>query len=92
MHDEVKPMILRITELQVAGPHVLKLVFNDGTRKTVDVLPLLMGPIFEPLKDPKYFARVVLDPISGAAVWPNGADLAPEALHELNTVEETTAA
>jgi len=85
-------MILRITELQVVGRYLLRVSFNDRTRKTVDVFPLLEGPVFEPLKDPAFFARVVLDPITGTAAWPNDADLAPEALHELGAVEEHTAA
>ena len=85
-------MILRITKLQVVGSHLLKLEFNDGTKKTVDVDSLLSGPVFEPLKDPKYFARVALDPVSGTTVWPNGADFAPEALHALSSIHETTAA
>ena len=76
-------MILRIMEAEVAGAHSLKLAFNDGTRKTVDVGPLLDGPIFEPLRDPDYFARASLDSVCGTVVWPNGADFAPEALHEL---------
>ena len=83
-------MILRILEAEVCGPHSLHLVFNDGTRKRVNVLPLLEGPIFEPLRDPAYFARVTLDPVSGTVVWPNGADFAPEALYELP--EETPVA
>lgn len=85
-------MILRITELLVVRPHVLKRAFNDGTRKTVNVYPLLDVPVFEPLKDPEFFARVQLDPVAGTVVWPNDADLAPEALHELHGAEETTAA
>jgi hypothetical protein len=85
-------MILRILEAEVCGPHRLRLVFNDGTGKTVDVQPLLSGPVFEPLRDPTYFARVVVDPVCGTVVWPNGADFAPEALHELAAAEEPTAA
>lgn len=76
-------MILRITEAEVVGPHALRLAFNDGTRKTVDVAPLLDGPIFEPLRDPDYFARASLDPVCGTVAWPNGADFAPEALRAL---------
>jgi len=85
-------MILRIVRLEIVGPHLLRLEFNDGARKTVSVLPLLEGPVFEPLKDAAFFARVKLDPVSGTAVWPNDADLAPEALHELSAAEETSAA
>ena len=76
-------MILRILEAKVCGPHSLDLVFNDGSHKRVDLLPLLEGEIFEPLHDPAYFARVVLDPVLGTVIWPNEADFAPEALHEL---------
>ncbi len=76
-------MILRILEASVRGPYLLRLTFNDQSSKTVNVLPLLEGPIFEPLRDPAYFATVVLDPTCGTVVWPNGADVAPEALHAL---------
>ncbi len=76
-------MILHIKEASVCGPHSLRLTFNDGTSKQVNVRPLLAGTIFEPLKDPAYFALVTLDALCGTVVWPNGADFAPEALREL---------
>ena len=41
-----------------------------------------VGPVFEPLKDPAYFAQVTVDAELGTVVWPNGADLAPDALYE----------
>jgi hypothetical protein len=82
---------MRIIEAVVCGSRLLRLTFNDGTFKTVDVSPLLGGPIFEPLRDPAYFARAQLDRICGTVVWPNGADFAPEALHELAAVEEPSA-
>ena len=75
----------RIVKVQVAGPHSLDLTFRDGTRKRVDLLPLLEGPVFQPLRDPVFFARVALDPVAGTVVWPNGADIAPETLYELAT-------
>jgi len=86
-------MILRIREARLCGPHSLRLAFSDGTTKQVDVRPLLVGPIFEPLQDPAYFASVTLDSICGTVVWPNGADFAPEALHELEaeTITESAA-
>jgi uncharacterized protein DUF2442 len=79
-------MLLRIEKVDqigVSGTHCLRLLFNDGTKKTVDLSPLLLGPVFEPLKNATYFRRVLLDPVAGTVVWPNGADLAPEALHSL---------
>jgi len=83
-------VILHILEAEVCGRHQLRLTFSDGTRKRVNLLPLLDGPIFEPLRDPAYFARVVIDPVAGTVVWPNEADLAPEALYELQAEEEPT--
>ena len=79
-------MILHVVEATVRGPHLLDVRFNDGMRKTVDLTPLLTGPVFELLKDPEYFARVVVDDEAGTVVWPNGADLAPEALYALPSI------
>ena len=79
-------MILRITEASAVGRHALELAFNDGTRGSADLVALFDGPIFEPLRDPDYFAQVRLDPVCGTVTWPNGADFAPEALRDLVTV------
>ncbi len=75
--------ILRIDAVELAGPHSLALRFNDGVSRRVNLLPELEGSVFEPLRDPEYFSRVVLDPVAGTVVWPNGADFAPEFLREL---------
>ncbi len=81
--------VLCITNVQVTGSHRLMVSFNDGITKEVNVEPLLWGPVFEPLKDPAYFALVTLDPICETVVWPNDADLAPEALWELPDLRAT---
>lgn len=81
-------MVLRILEAEVCGRHSLRLLFNNGVCKRVNLLVLLDGPVFEPLRDPECFARVALDPIAGTVVWPNEADFAPEALYELEVEEE----
>ena len=81
-------MIRRIQRAEVCGPHALRLLFNDGTEKAVDVKPLLKGPVFEPLRDDAFFRCVALDPVTGTVVWPNGADLAPEALYGLPALSE----
>jgi hypothetical protein len=73
----------RVIKAEVSGPHLLDLTFKDGTRKRVNLMPLLTGPVFEPLKNPRSFAQVTLDQVPGTVVWPNGADIAPEALYEL---------
>jgi hypothetical protein len=67
--------------VRVVRPYVIDVAFADGWRREVDVEPLLWGEVFEPLRDPAFFAQVVVDPEIGTVVWPNGADLAPEFLY-----------
>lgn len=62
------------------GGFRIRLVFDDGVEGTVDFSDWLHGPVFEPLKDPDYFARFFLE--GGTVAWPNGVDIAPETLHE----------
>ena len=81
-------MIVRVIEAEVCGEYRMRLSFSDGTKKVVDLEQLLNGPIFEPLKDPTYFAQGSLDQVCGTVVWPNGADIAPETLHDMLSVEE----
>jgi hypothetical protein len=59
----------------------LELVFSDGTRGVVALKDQLFGPVFEPLRDPEYFNQAFVDEF-GAVGWPNGIDLAPDALYE----------
>jgi len=63
------------------GDFCVHVVFNDASENTIDFTPWLEGPVFEPLKDPEYFRRFFVD--GGTVVWPNGADIAPEALYEV---------
>jgi hypothetical protein len=56
--------------------------FEDGTMADVDLSYLLdYGGVFEPLRDPAYFAHLHGDDEAGTIVWPNGADIAPETLY-----------
>jgi len=38
--------------------------------------------IFQPLRDPEYFKTFTVHPEFRTLVWPNGADVAPETLHD----------
>ncbi|HVX21660.1 MAG TPA: DUF2442 domain-containing protein [Acidimicrobiales bacterium] len=63
----------------------LRIGFADGTVRELDFAPKLarpVGPVFEPLRDVSFFARVTVDPETHTVVWPNGADMAPDALHD----------
>ena len=74
---------LEVTHARLVGPFSLKLRFSDGTEKRVNLRDELWGKVFEPLRDPTEFGKVRLDREAGTIVWPNGADLAPEFLHDL---------
>lgn len=81
--------VLRIADAESIGGHSLLLTFSTGETRAVDVLPLIErvgGPVFEPLLDAAYFCRVSVDSVCGTVVWPNGADLAPTALHALESI------
>ena len=71
-----------IVGLAVTRAHVLRLLFDDGTVGDVDLSAEKWRGVLEPLSDPKYFARVRVDPECGTVSWPNGEDLAPEPLYE----------
>lgn len=66
----------------------LRLEFDDGIMKVVDLYPHLDGPIFEPLRDLAYFRTFRLNHDIDTVVWDNGADFAPEFLYEIG--EEVT--
>lgn len=59
---------------------VIAMRFNDGTEKHIDISQWFRGPVFKALKDPKFFAKFFLD--GGTLAWPNGVDIAPEALYD----------
>ncbi len=71
-----------VTEVQVIPPFTIEVAFRDGKRRIVDLEKELWGEVFEPLKDPAYFAKAYLDEEAGTVCWPNGADFAPEWLYE----------
>jgi hypothetical protein len=74
--------LVDITGVEVVGEYRLRLTFEDGTVGDVDFVGLDWRGVFEPLRDPKYFARVTVDPEAGTITWPDGLDLAPEPLYE----------
>lgn len=74
-----------ITAVEHVGDHQLRLTFADGFVGDVDLSERFRGPtgpVFEPLRDVSYFAKVAVDSELGTVVWPNGADLAPDVLHQ----------
>ncbi len=75
-------MDYHVLEARHVSGHIIWLRFKDGTAGEVDLTPVLRGPVFEPLHDVEYFRRFQIHPEFRTLVWPNGADIAPEYLHQ----------
>jgi hypothetical protein len=76
-------MILHVVAARRCGPFSLDVRFNDGVRKRVNLYRALTGPVFRPLRSRQFFEQWKLDRVMGVIFWPNGADFAPEFLHDL---------
>ena len=83
--------MLNVLQVNARDGFGLWLRFNDGTAGKVDLHEHLIGPVFEPLRDPVVFAAVRVDPEIRTIAWPNGADFAPEFLRGLLSSDATTA-
>jgi hypothetical protein len=73
--------LVDITGVEVIGEYRLRLTFEDGTVGDVDLAGRPWSGVFEPLRDPEYFARVTVDREAGTIAWPDGLDIAPEPLY-----------
>jgi hypothetical protein len=71
-----------VLEARYLHDYVVWLRFRDGTAGEIDLSPVLWGEVFEPLKDVEYFRQFTVHPIFLTLTWPNGADIAPEYLHD----------
>ena len=69
----------QVVEARHVGGFIVSTRFDDGTEKQIDVSQWFKGPVFEALKDPKVFKRFFIE--GGTLAWPNGVDIAPEALY-----------
>ena len=71
-----------VIEAEYVSGFTVKLRFRDGTMGEIDLESELTGPIFEPLRNLELFRQFRVHPEFNTLVWPNGADLAPEFLHQ----------
>ncbi|MBI5637285.1 MAG: DUF2442 domain-containing protein [Nitrospinae bacterium] len=71
----------KVVSVKALDGYRLEVAFSDGVQGIVPLKDRLFGPIFEPLKDAVFFQKAAVDEF-GVICWPNGADLAPDALHD----------
>jgi hypothetical protein len=72
--------IHHIVEVEVIGRAKLRVTFDDGEMREIDMSDDLWGPVFEPLRDPDRFAEVRVE--GGSIEWPTGADLDPVVIYD----------
>lgn len=71
----------QVVSAKYVGGFVIATRFDDGTEKQIDISQWFKGgPVFKPLKDSRFFKRFFIE--AGTLAWPNGVDIAPEALYE----------
>lgn len=72
-----------VTEATYLGEYRLKIRFDNGEIKAVDLQPHLDGSIFQPLKDREFFKAFYVNRDIDTIVWPNDADFSPDFLYEI---------
>jgi hypothetical protein len=82
-------MMPRVVKVVALPNHRLHVEFDDGVAGTIDLSAELDGEVFQPLRDESIFRQVTVDDF-GAVCWPNGPDLAPDAMHGELTGEPRT--
>ena len=74
-------MFLEVIKADYLDGYRVKLLFNNGETRIVDLSQSLNGSVFAPLKDLDFFKRFTIK--FNTIEWENGADFAPEDLYEI---------
>jgi hypothetical protein len=74
-----------VREVKALDGFCVEVKFADGQTGRVEMNEFLhgdniCGTVFEDLRNPKIFAMAHVE--LGAVTWPNGADLAPDAMYD----------
>ena len=75
-------MAPRLAQAEYLRDYKIYVTFDDGLQGVIDLEGELWGEVFEPLKNTEVFRRFWMDSDLDTIVWPTGADLAPEFLHD----------
>lgn len=72
----------RVVRVEPLRDFVVRVAFDDGTEKAIDLEWYLRGPVFEEVRrDPQAFRSVRVDEDLGTVAWPNGADVDAQVLY-----------
>ncbi len=72
--------LVRVRAVEPLEGYTVRLTFEDGTQREVNLEPYLHGPIFEFIRnDPAVFRAMTIE--GGTIAWENGADIDPDVLY-----------
>jgi hypothetical protein len=72
---------VRVQSVEFVEGFKVRVVFQNGDRKEVDLEPFLHGPVFETIRsDPKVFRSIKV--VGRTIGWDNGADIDPDVLYQ----------
>ncbi len=69
------PQTLRLASAEIAGNGVLRLVFQNGETRLLDVKPKMRGIWFGALADPSYFSQLRFFEDGSGIMWPHGQEM-----------------
>ena len=72
--------LVRVRAVEPLDGYNVRVEFEDGTQKTLDLKSYLRGPIFASIRDDLAVFRTVKVP-EGTITWDNGADIDPDVLY-----------
>ena len=72
-----------VRDVKYVTDYKLRLTFEDGSLRDVDLSQHLDGEVFEPLKNVSEFKSVRVNADLDTIVWENGADMSPNFLYEI---------
>ena len=74
-------MFLEVSKAEYLDNYRIKLMFNNGETKTVDLQNELNGNVYTPLRQLDFFKSFGVQ--YNTIEWSNGADFAPEYLYSI---------
>ncbi|MFZ1749043.1 MAG: DUF2442 domain-containing protein [Saprospiraceae bacterium] len=72
--------IKNIVEAIPSEDYFIKVMFDDGLEKRIDIKPFIKNGISSELKDIAYFKKVMV--VDGFITWENGFDFCPNFLYQ----------
>jgi hypothetical protein len=71
---------VRVHAVELIEGFKVRLAFDNGVQREIDLEPYLRGPIFEAVRNNTNLFRAVRV-AGGTIVWDNGADIDPDVLY-----------